>query len=245
MKENLHHTGPDDLDLIKKQMLAAHQKSLNLNQFENPEIVSKHEKLTIEELNKVKSNFIKGYETLISEIQRRVINGYFRASDETEEVAITDCILSEDLKKKLLSDNFKKLTEVGENFIDSTGYSNQVILNFYEVAVNLYHEAEYECAESAFIFLAYLKPSVTSFWIGLGLSLEAQKEFLQAIEAFQKAFMTESSDFSPFLGIIRCSQELKDYSKVKEFLKEQKDNLEIQNDVTEALIYIDSLENKG
>lgn len=115
-----------------------------------------------------------------------------------------------------------------------------MLLAFYELGTKLFAEAKYGDATVAFIFLTTIDSKIQSFWLGFALCYERNLDFIKALEAYEHAIPLEPSSFTPFYGIIRCSESIKDLSKVEELLDKHKDNAEIEDQIAEALLYIKS-----
>lgn len=141
--------------------------------------------------------------------------GYYAIYNEIIKNSVNNFYFDEEISSRLAVEEFQvdpKMLEQREHF------SEDVMLAFYQMGVRLYQNAQYEEGINAFIFLTHLSPEIQSFWTALGLCYEKNLEFVEAINCYEKAIHTDPTDFSPFYSLIRCSMEIKDYSKAKELL---------------------------
>jgi tetratricopeptide (TPR) repeat protein len=224
-----------DLDYIRKMLLSS---ACGPNNIESPEQRLKKQTLSDEgKQKKAKEQFWKGYEILREEINHSG-KEELEIEGTDESVSIKDCLLSEDKKSKIVDEVFGK--DLALN--DICNFSPNALIALYQIALGLHTQLKYEEASLAFYYLATVVPELSSFWVGLGLSLEGKQDYIGAIHAFTKGLKVNPSDFSPFMGIIRCCQQFKEYSQAKILLEAQKENAEIKEDVKEALEFIDHLE---
>ena len=121
---------------------------------------------------------------------------------------------------------------------DICGFSTDVQLLFYEKGISFYEQALYEKSIDIFVFLTLVNPHVQSFWIGLALSYEKNLNFNQAIECLEAAIECEPNDFNPYYGLLRCSEAIKDFSKLEELLDAAKDNEAIKGEAADLLEYL-------
>lgn len=188
-----------------------------------------------------RKDFIKGYEIVIKEIKQRAQAGIFCASEETGSISLDECTLGEELKKIIESSQSWKEPYEQHVLMTLSGFSAEAILNFYAIGTNLFDQKKYKESLSVFTFLSILNPSIPSFWIGKGLCYEGDLSYDKAIDEFENGIEADRSSFEPFLGIIRCCQQLKDYSRAIDLLSHDQENPAIKNEVTEALQYIKSI----
>ena len=244
----MKETNQDDLEIIKRSLNSAKiAGKTGQSLIQDPAVASQQAKLAFEQLLKKKKElFETGYHDILEVIKNEAVEGSYSASDECDVVQVEECLMNGEAKEGI-SDikNWKRYLEETTSLQNLCGYKTDIILNFYETANHIYQEKRLEEAVHAFTFLCLLSPKVSSFWIALGLALEANEEHLEAMNAFEKGARLEPSDFDPYLGLIRCSQTLKDYSKVKEILKKASENPAIKEEAEEALEYINSLTHKG
>lgn len=241
MKEKVKKSQLDDYKLVRRAMQSSHDE---LSQLEDPEVAKKREASILENrANEMMTRFNTGYEVILKEILEHSVGETFSAKEESDPVLVDNCMMKDEIKE-LMGDlkTWKEQLIEQRKLQALCGYSNNVLLNFYEMATRFFDEKKYDDALNAFTFLCMLNPAVSSFWIGQALTFEAKQDYTKAIEAFEKGVKAEPLDFDPFLGMIRCSQELKDYHKVRDLLEAERENPAIEEEVKEALEYIKSLQ---
>jgi len=182
-------------------------------------------------------NFEKGYNILIREIDKinKIGVNSIEYTDSFEKFKINSELM------KLLKHHIALNKSNQEPLYLICGYSEEIILEFYERAVTLCEEARYEDCINAFIFLTTLHPTIPSFWSGLGLAYEKNLDSTKAMESFEKAINADLSNFSAFYGLIRICESINNLSRAKELLENQINNESIKEDVENALYYIKSL----
>lgn len=190
-----------------------------------------------------RKDFIQGYESALKLIEQEAKAGVFNTSEEAGTISVEECALPEEFRKIIETSELWKEPYEKHELISLSGFSSKIVLNFYSVGINLFDEKKYKESLSVFTFLSILNPEISAFWVGKGLCYEGDLAYDKAIEEFAHAIEADSSEFEPFLGIMRCSQQLKDYSKLIELLNAQKENEAIKDEVAEALEYIDSVKN--
>ncbi len=86
----------------------------------------------------------------------------------------------------------------------SQTFTSETLIKFYEAAFRLFERKEIDKAADAFFFLAAIKPDEHKFWYGLGLSEQYRSRFLQAIEAYAMASMTNIENPYPHFHAAIC-----------------------------------------
>lgn len=94
----------------------------------------------------------------------------------------------------------------------------------YSMAYHLYQAARYEEAEPIFRLLTTLEVENVAFWMGLAGSLQMQKKFKEAIDAYGTAAILEKSETDPLphFHAAECFYALNDFIKAKKALKSAK-----------------------
>ena len=231
----------DDIELIQKSLKQSYYVSHSVESAEATQ--EKQEKVLIQQAEERQKRFKKGYDFLLQYIEGHANEGTFSVSESLPSALISEYRIPTTAEKTTSDiEQWKKQIENPIPIQEICAYSNNILLNFYEIASYFLTEKQQENAINSFSFLCDLNPNVASLWIGLGLSFESNKEYMQAMEALQKAISLEPSDFAPYLGMIRCCQELHDFTKVIECLEEAEKNPSTQNDAEEALEYIKQLQ---
>jgi tetratricopeptide (TPR) repeat protein len=240
MKNKLDSFRQDDVDLIRKNMLYS---NLGLAKIENSVEKEQQKLLILEEKAKLKKEmFEKGYINLMKEIENNSAGGFIKSDNDIDLIPIDKFTMDENTKNLINNIDFWK------NYIENPSplkylfrYSNQMLLFLYEISSNFYENKEYPEAISSYNFLTMLKPDISSFWIALGLALEDNNELLEGIQAFEKGAESSPSVFTPYFGIIRCSEKLQDFTKASELLLKACDNKALENEAKEALEYISNV----
>lgn len=138
--------------------------------------------------------------------------------------------------EKALEEAYKK----GKNLQDLFGFSNEVMLDFYEAAVFLYQEKRFEDALAAFTFLCNVNPGVPCFFRGKGLTLEGLQDLEYAEQAFKQGILADPANCGAYAAAVRFFIENKDLEGAKEWIsygrktaeslsdEEEKKNLKVQ-----------------
>lgn len=234
---NQKRSKKEDLDLVKMAILQSRSRPIDL-QMTNPEarkrVEKDHDK---EEGENLAKQFERGYQALIQEIKKSAVDGLYSREDTVKPLPIEDFQISQDKMKEV-----KKIVSEENNSdgaIDRIlDFSPDIQLLFYERGIYFYDQALYDKSIDVFVFLTMINPKVQSFWIGLALSYEKNLNYNQAIECLEGAIRCDSSDFTPFYGLLRCSEAIKDYSKLEELLEASKDNEAIKEEVADVLEYL-------
>ena len=182
--------------------------------------------------------FVQGYQALITEVMNAQVEGSYSRDPDIEPISIENFLITADkmdkIKQIITEENTTKTIK------EICGFSKNVQLLFYEIAVYFHEQAHYEKAINAFTFLTMLNPKVQSFWIGLALAYEKNHNIDKAIQSFESAIKSDSSDFTPYYGLIRCYERDKDYKKIDDLLEAAKDNDAIKEQMAEVLEYLKS-----
>ena len=234
---NQKRSKKEDLDLVKMTILQSRSRPMDL-QMTNPEVRKKIEKDQGGEAGeKLAKQFERGYLALMEEIKKNAVDGFYSREDGIKPISIEDFELpSHNMNaiKTIINEG-----DIRDSAIDSlSNFSPDVQLLFYERGLYFYDQALYEKSIDIFVFLTMINPSVQSFWIGLALSYEKNLNYNQAIECLEGAIHCDPNDFNPFYGLIRCSEAIKDYSKLEELLSSAKDNEAVKEQVADVLEYL-------
>ncbi|MBA2369559.1 MAG: hypothetical protein H0V82_11130 [Candidatus Protochlamydia sp.] len=219
----------DDLEYIKMAALKNRIISTEL------QICNRDEKMKTEIEQHIKEaadhviHYNLGYHALIEEVEKKTIDGFYLTNIGTQ-IAIGNFHLTSDKMNDYLSnqsvDNLKN-------------FSADVQLIFYQIAINFYEQALNEKSINSFRFLTHINPRVQSFWIGLALALEKNLNFIEAIECFKMAIqLSEPSDFSPYYGLIRCGEAVKEYKVIQQLLEAAINNKAIKEQALAAMQYL-------
>lgn len=182
--------------------------------------------------------FIKGYEVITEEIKAYTKYDKLFISEEAGSIPLNACLLNN--KVKILAENpqaWKKMYEQ-ENLFELAGFTEEAIVSFYALSIALFDQKKYDDSLKVLTFLSILNPSIPSFLMGKGLCYESLLDYDKAIDQYEKAIELEATNFDPFLALIRCSQQMKDYRKVMGILDEHKNNPAIKSEVAKAIQYI-------
>jgi tetratricopeptide (TPR) repeat protein len=104
-----------------------------------------------------------------------------------------------------------ELEEMGEDFPQfELNVSDEILSKYYSAALEYIDEKNFLAARDAFSFLTFLNPSITDFWIGLGISEQSQEEFQKAVEAYQIGEIVDPNNPVVHANICQCYLALKD-----------------------------------
>lgn len=144
------------------------------------------------------------------------LNALLELSSLEPEIALD--YLEENLAKgfeKLRS--FKELSEKGikaqemMSWSKVLGFSDTTMEWLYKAAKHLFDEQRYHEAESAFFFLTALDESCYAFWQGLGHSSYHVNNFPDAIKAYAKAHVCDSTSVWPHIFAANAFEAIQDY----------------------------------
>lgn len=191
-----------------------------------------------------KNSFEKSYNFCLAEIKTRALNGYVvTEGEDIPPIALKQFEIDEDIRSFLHSSEF------WESYIDNpvkiqflTDYTDDMLLSLYHLATIHFENKQYSDCIKIYTFLCLMNPDIASFWIGMALSYEANDEIAAAMEAFEKAINAEPLKFTPYIGLIRCSEKLKNFENVKMHLTKAIEIREIEENAKGALEYVSSLE---
>lgn len=107
-------------------------------------------------------------------------------------------------KKKSLGSVWDKELEDGKTPQEMLGFKNQDIEMFYTEGYELYNRQNYKEAGLVFLFLCYLNPLVSAFWLALGAAEEKLKDLKQASEAYLMACELDDQTLDPYLQAAKC-----------------------------------------
>ncbi|MBS0654494.1 MAG: hypothetical protein JSR46_01845 [Verrucomicrobia bacterium] len=181
------------------------------------------------------SAFEKGYTCLIEEIKDKAVDGYYSCDADIKPLPIADFqILPEKMQE------IKECIEEGlsERINPICSFSADVQLIFYETATHFLEQADFKKSLDAFSFLTMMNPQVQAFWIGLALVYEKNQNIDKAFEHFELAIQSDPSNFTPYYGITRCCETIKDFRKIDQLLEQAKENESIKEEVSELVEYI-------
>ncbi len=97
------------------------------------------------------------------------------------------CMSDEGLQLLDDADALAEALEDGKTFQQIVGFSDDVLADFYEVAARLLEEGRYEEAGNAFVFLTTVNPNLSELWLGLGMAHQFQKDYDNAMAAYEAA----------------------------------------------------------
>ena len=133
-------------------------------------------------------------------------------------IKLTDLLNPEkfDQHKEQLSHYFEK----GGTWKELLGYDDQLLSAQYKYAYELYQKADYKNAAAAFSYLTLLNPYDYNFWMGLGISKQADRFFEEAIVSFVSASAMNEKNPTPHLHLAQCFYKLNVREMVIDHLKQ-------------------------
>lgn len=99
---------------------------------------------------------------------------------------------------------------------DFCGITDEQLEATYYYGYNLFNDGHFKQAESVFHRLCYLNHYQGRFWLGLGGSLQKQKKYAKAIEAYSVAALIDVENPLPALHAAECYNGLKMTQKTRE-----------------------------
>ncbi len=95
---------------------------------------------------------------------------------------------------------------------------------FYEIAYFSYINGKYEKAEGFFRVLTNLKSNNATYWYGLGATLQMQRKYVEALEAYLAATVLDPKNHEYYLHAAIC---MHDQGKTKEAYQTVKAGLKV------------------
>lgn len=231
----------EDLEIIRKSILNSRSRSVHTPVANEVPSIKANKKDFKAENALLATQFEKGYQHLIDQISAKVTDKAFKADMESTPIPIEEFMISSEkldtMKNRVLAKTQAIIAPPLNTFCN---YSADVQLALYVVAKNFLEDALYDKAIAAFTFLMLINPHVQAFWVDLGVAHERNLNIPQAIENLQMALKVSPSDFSPYYGLIRCYETIKDLNTIKALLENQKNNAALKEEVEEALAYLNS-----
>jgi tetratricopeptide (TPR) repeat protein len=239
MNTKMKVSSPDDELLIQRALMKAHTGS----ELERSDFKEKQKLLDLEKKSKVKKTaFEKGCKILIAEIEKHAVDGMINSSDDEEPLPVNQFKMSEQVNSTIDCLEFwTSYINKPSDLQSLLGYSDAQVLSLYRIATGFYEAQHYQDSVDSFTFLCMLNPEISGFWFALGLALEGNNDCSQAIDAYENSILLYQTDFKPYLGLIRCSEILKDFNKVTELLQKACESSDIKNHAKEALEYLSSV----
>lgn len=118
---------------------------------------------------------------------------------------LADFKLSPEAKAKLKNKALiKKELAKGKSAQEILGFSDKVMLKFYNAASTLLDHNRYKDAGKAFLFLVTLNPHRHEYWMGLGISAQLDKDYEAAIDSYEMAAYCEVHNPTPYFYLAKC-----------------------------------------
>ncbi len=159
-------------------------------------------------LTAFKEKFESGYFTLLSEISKnkeKNVDDYKVSEEKLAHIKDSDFLM----KSVLEGDTFQKLL----------GFTNEQMLDLYEVCTKLIDQKRFEDSQNAFMFLLVLNPTISSFWTGLGVIWQQEHRLQEALFAFKVAIIHKMDSIEPYLSALRCCLEMQDHEEANRLLQ--------------------------
>lgn len=108
--------------------------------------------------------------------------------------------------KRHLRDGFarKRMCEAGHTGQEVVGYSDAAMERLYLAAQRLLANKHCADAADAFLFLVGLNPRKSSYWLGLGMASQMNRDFETAVDAYELAAIGEIDCPVPYLYLGKC-----------------------------------------
>lgn len=119
--------------------------------------------------------------------------------------------LSELVKKEVFEEHKEELATYfskGGTWQMLLGYDDSVMNGYYQKAYDLYQEAKYEEAVSAFSYLTMLNPYNYTYWMGLGQAKEQNGQLEESLVSFTAAEAIDPEHPLPHLHLANAFEKL-------------------------------------
>jgi tetratricopeptide (TPR) repeat protein len=157
-------------------------------------------------------------------------------------------ISDEAIQKMNDEEMLNRALEEGKTFQELFGFSDAIVVEFYEAAKNVLEQNRFEDAVSAFLFLTGLNPNVADFWMGMGMAQQKNNEFDAALNSYTIAIELEGNKIFPYILTAQCCMEIKNFQKALEVIESaekyaqekaaQEDTKQLQSDAVAAKQYV-------
>lgn len=149
----------------------------------------------------------RGYRTLIEGVQRsgKKIDAFLLTQDKLDK--IKDSPL------------FRKNLQEGKMYQQQMDYTDEQMVELYELALQLFQEHKFSEAADSFFFLATLNPLITSYWIAAACALEQMHRTQEACQIYRIAIMVDPFNLDNWKRAFSCCL-LADHVSEKEDLIE-------------------------
>lgn len=239
MEDRISKREMSDLELVQQSMKRAQTGALAppemlMESSESPE--NKEQELEKACTKQKIDAFEKGYQHLYEQISEKSFEGIYSKIEAVEPIPLEKFQIKPEIMDSLRKSIAKHDSD--SSLYKKCNYSNDILLVLYEFGTKFYEESLYEKSIHSFTFLTTIHPTIEAFWVSLGLSYEKNLNYPEALKAYEKAIEVDPTIFTPFFGLIRCGEELKDFSKAIEVLENHKNNESTKENVELGLAYI-------
>lgn len=94
--------------------------------------------------------------------------------------------------------------EKGGTWKELLGYSDNLLATQYKTAYDLYQTADFKNASAAFSYLTMIDPYEYTYWMGLALSKQSDRQIEEAIVAYTVAEAIDPTQPIPHLHLAQC-----------------------------------------
>lgn len=226
-----------DSEIIRRQMMAgpsnlasvsANEKTKELNLEKN----AHHQ----EEL------FQSGYSLVSQWVEENLVEGMYSSKEDPSLTPVKGKDFKIDLEGIRIREGFwKNYMKAPHPLQDMFRYTDDMVIHIYSIGNHYFEEKEYVKAISIFEFVCMLDTDISLFWIAKGVAYEGNNEIMEAMNIYEKCTAKFPLTFDPYIGLIRCSEKMKDFTKVKEMLQSIKENPQLKEQTEGALEYISSV----
>jgi len=210
---------------VEKSLFEDIENDFNPRGLESFEIYSNRMKAKFEsQLKEFREHVNDGYEVLMKKLQELEEKNELPRDIADYQLTKEQMDLLED--RRQLEKLEKQKTQVYELF----GFSEEIMEEFYQAAVDLYKNKLYEESRNAFVCLTFLNPENSVFWTGLGSSLSILREDERALEAFQFAILYDPVSIEHYVNAVGCCLALNNKEEALNILKVAMDIVDSEED---------------
>ena len=151
------------------------------------------------ELEGFKDQFLQGYKLVLD----AAIKKHFSIPVEKFEIKPVSWEKHPDWEN-LSDEQLLKLINKSILLQELCEYTPEMMRMCYELALDFYHNKEWDKCSEVCVFLATLNPTVYGFWQLLGRSLEEKRDFERALVVFEIGINCNLQDINSYREAIRC-----------------------------------------
>lgn len=136
------------------------------------------------------------------------------------------------LQNKLLMHSELRGGKMPQQILD---FSDEMMAEFYQTALHLFEEKQYQDAADAYLFLAFCNSHIHDYWLGLGMSMQMCHDYESAIDAYELAAICDLESPIPYFYLAKCLFAIHDRESAFDALELAIENAQEKDEFAELL----------